>query len=411
MGLSIQRRTNERAWKKADYKKNPEKYRARSRTRRRRHGDAINERRRELAAWRRGRELRSKAQEARAKLGREPQTLNEWFPTQATFSEWAQLARAVGVSRRTVLDWRTGKHPPVRGRRRRLYEITGLACFADAARWEPRERAARTMGEEKSVPLLVDLVVRCGLATREILQIRVSQVEEAGIRLASGRFISFGDGWERVSRAAVDAWRERAKPTGYLFFSRKPVDRSRPGDGVWIWRSLRASGLSLRQGQAARLRHFAGDFARFTRFRRRFFLRHLQEVHGLSRTGAFDVYEALRDRLAFLRSRRGELRADRPGAAFDALYPPVGPRPVQPRRRKPKRPKPADRRRPQIVYREVEQEIAALVRQRGERTRAVLIAARQVVAARHPEYEAGVIAKYHEREARRATRQAATGTE
>jgi hypothetical protein len=47
-------------------------------------------------------------------------------------------------------------------KRRRLYEISELECF------KARDLPARTMTEEKAVPLLVELVVRCGLATREL---------------------------------------------------------------------------------------------------------------------------------------------------------------------------------------------------------------------------------------------------
>lgn len=178
--------------------------------------------------------------------------MNEWFPTQTRFSDWAELAREIHVSRRTVLDWRNGKHPPVRSHRRKLYELTGLSCFADAADWKPRETPARKSGEKAAVPLLHELVVRCGLATREIQQIRMSHIQNDGIRLSNGRFIPFGERWEEVNRSSFDEWRDRAKPTELLFFSRKPVDRQRPASGVWMTRALHASGVSMQRTEVAR---------------------------------------------------------------------------------------------------------------------------------------------------------------
>ena len=302
------------------YHSDPERYVERTREHRRRHGKAINARRRELAAEKRGVELKRKAAHARIKLAREPRTLAEWFPTQARFSEWAQLAREVGVSRRTVLDWRTDKHPAVRGHRRKLYEITGLSYFADAANWKAREKPARKIGEAAAVPLLAELVVRCGLPTRELRQLRLSQIEDKGIRLANGRLILFGEGWEQVSRGSLDAWLHRARPTELLFFSRKPVNRERPASGVWISRVLRASGVSIQERRSTRLRHFAGDFTLLGSGRR--FTDHLRKTHRLSKSGSRENAEALRDRLALLRTGGGSLDKNALDAAFDKLFPP-----------------------------------------------------------------------------------------
>jgi len=301
---------------RAAYHADPEKCLGRAREHRRVHGKTINSRRRELAAEKRGAELARKAAEALNKLGREPRTLNEWFPTQVKFSDFAQLARAVGVSRRTVLHWRTGKHPAVREHRRKLYEITGLTCFADAANWKPREKPARKIGEGASVPLLAELVVRCGLATRELRQLRLSQIEDKGIRLANGHLVSFGESWEQVSRGSLDAWLERARPTELLFFSRKPVDRNRPVSGVWIGRVLRAGGISIQERRSARLRHFAGDFARLGSGKR--FTDHLRKMHGLSRSGSREAAESLRRRKSSVGNSLAKLD---PANVFDVLFP------------------------------------------------------------------------------------------
>ena len=314
-----EKRAYQRDWHKAAYSKNPEKYKSRSRARRESQGEAINSQRRRRMAERRAEQLQRKAVQARARLNREPRTLNEWFQAQVSFSKWAQLARAIGVSRRTVLDWHTGKHPAVRGHRRKLYEMTGLACFADAAHWKPREEPARKTGEETSVPLLAELVVCCGLATRELQRIRTSQIEDKGIRLANGRLILFGESWEQVSRKSLDAWLDRARPTDLLFFSRKPVDRSRPVSGVWISRVLRASGVSMQERRTARVRHFAGDFARLGSGER--CLSHMRNVHALSKTGSHDVLVLLQKRKALLSVNKRRLKGGQPEKAFDELFP------------------------------------------------------------------------------------------
>jgi hypothetical protein len=312
-----EQRTQQRDWHNAAYKKNPEKYRERSRNRRLLHGMAINAQRRNRAEEKRGVALELKADAARNKLGREPRTLSEWFQTQSKFFNWAQLARVAGVSRRTVFDWRNGKHPAVRVHRRKLYEITGLACFADAANWKPREKPARKIGEEGAVALLAELVVRCGLATREIQRLRIPNPEDVGIRLGNGRLIPFGDKWEEVSRASLDSWLTRARPTDYLFFSRKPVDRNRPVSSVWIARTLRATGILLQRRRAARLRHFAGDFARLGSGKR--FTDHLARIHGLSRSGSREALEILRTQKARISDQA--LTKCEPKDAFDLLFP------------------------------------------------------------------------------------------
>lgn len=281
--------------------------------------EAVNTRRRKNAAAKRATSLEQTATEARAKLGRKPQTLNEWFPTQARFSDWAQLAREIGVCRRTVLDWRTSKHPAVRGHRRRLFEITGLDCFADAANWKPREKPARKIGERAFVPVLAELVVRCGLATRELQQLRTSQIQTKGIQLASGRLILFGDKWEEVSRPALDAWLASARPTNFLFFLRKPVDRNRPVSAVWVSRVLHASGVSIRERRPARLRHFAGDFARLGSGER--FLSHIRRVHALSKSGASGVLKVLQGQRTKLAAKGQTLKGTNLDKAFDLLYP------------------------------------------------------------------------------------------
>jgi len=316
-GTVERRRSYQRAWHNAAYAKNPEKFKYRSRNRRRLHAVDINARRRKLAAQKRIEGLVQSAEEARRKLGREPQTLDEWFPTQSDFSEWAQVARAIGVSRTTMLDWRKGAHLAVRGHRRRLYELTRLACFADASNWKPREAHARKIGEIAAVPLLEEFVVRCGLASREIRGIRLCQIQDSGIRFDGGRFIRFGEKWEEVSQASLNDWLDRAKPTDLLFFSRKPVDRGLKASGAWISRVLHASGVKMHERRAARLRHFAGDFARLGAGKR--FLDHLRRVHGLSESGARENVESLQKRRAHI--REGALSQVEPKDAYDLLFP------------------------------------------------------------------------------------------
>src|ERR1043166_5783639 len=120
--------------------------------------------------------------------------------------------------------------------------------------------------------------------------------------------------WEQVSRKSLDAWLDRARPTDLLFFSRKPVDRSRPVSGVWISRVLRASGVSMQERRTARVRHFAGDFARLGSGER--FLSHMRNVHALSKTGSHDVLVLLQKRKALLSVNKRRLKGGQPEKAF-----------------------------------------------------------------------------------------------
>jgi hypothetical protein len=95
------------------------------------------------------------AREAAARLGRPPQSLGEWFSTQSTFRNWAELAASVGVSPEHLCRLRDGKHEPTDRVRRRLLEITGLPCFevgANLPLWA-RELLTQAQGHVNSLPL------------------------------------------------------------------------------------------------------------------------------------------------------------------------------------------------------------------------------------------------------------------
>ena len=110
-------RTAHRVWARNNYRKNAVR---------------LNQYQRERRA-RKYREARvRRAQDAAAALGRAPETLQEWFTTQMKFATKRSLAQAVGTSESYLNRWISGKfRPRTRRLRKRLFEITGLACFAD----------------------------------------------------------------------------------------------------------------------------------------------------------------------------------------------------------------------------------------------------------------------------------------
>lgn len=96
---------------------NRDKFRERSRNRRRQFGEAINAQRRRRAADKR--DIAAIERWARYVENRPDKTLpwdvqlKLWFAAQLKFQNKRQLARAIGVSSRSVFDWLRGKHPPV----------------------------------------------------------------------------------------------------------------------------------------------------------------------------------------------------------------------------------------------------------------------------------------------------------
>jgi len=306
-----------------NYAANPEPFIRKAREARRTHRQAINRRRRNLASEKRARQAQERwatyLQNTPSEALPWSEQLRLWFEAQPQLRNVRELARAVSVSPRSVFDWLRGKHPPVGRKRRKLYEISRLACFRVVTRERRPPRAA-----QQEVPLIIrDLVVRCGLAPREIQMIRTANVELGGIRLSGGRLIPFGRKWEYVHQQPIETWISLAKPGEFLFFRQKPVNRDRPADRLWIVRQLHAANVKVRKSQAGRVHHFAGDFLRMDT---KDFLRHLQRKHGLSPSGAHSVRkELLKQRgLAVAANRRVE--GIDPEAAYAVLYPIRNPR-------------------------------------------------------------------------------------
>lgn len=81
--------------------------------------------------------VEQRAREAAARLGRPPESLSEWFPTQMKFRTWKQLAAEIGVTPEHLCRIRDGKHTPTEHLRSRLLEITGLPCFQVSAKLPP----------------------------------------------------------------------------------------------------------------------------------------------------------------------------------------------------------------------------------------------------------------------------------
>jgi transcriptional regulator with XRE-family HTH domain len=266
----------------------------RSRDRRAKYRDEINRRRRELSAARRSLARaavwQAYQQNPPAKNLPADQQLRLWLNAKG----WniRQLAREIGISARSVFDWLRGKHPPVRHHLSKLHEITGLECFTPPLPLPVQERRPKYVEEVRAAAaILKDLVIRCGLASREIRDLEISQVEPKGIRVRNGRLIRFGDGWHEVSPDLFKKWMSVAQPQKYLFFQLKPVDRGRPATGLWIVRMLKKAGVSIRRSQTPRVQHFASDAKRFGTGPR--LLRHVRKVHLLSKTHSTAVWKQL----------------------------------------------------------------------------------------------------------------------
>lgn len=306
----------QRDWHRRAYAGNPEKFKKRAQSRRVLKGVEINAQRRKRWAARRAEKqaaawkvYQQNPPDSHLPVGEQ---LRLWLDAKG----WTvrQLAREVRVSARSVHDWIGGKHPPVGRKRRGLYDVTGLECFF-AKRREKLPPAANV----RAADVMKDLVVRCGLNPSEVCNIQISQVTDRGIQISNKRLIQFGTGWERLDRAALEEWIVLARPERFLFFLRKPVDRSRPADSLWVLRALRSLGVRSRRSQTTRAWHFAGDFSRLGASRR--FLTHLRRDHGLSKTGSHEALERLRRQKVLLGESGGWSAPADPGTAYLAFYP------------------------------------------------------------------------------------------
>jgi transcriptional regulator with XRE-family HTH domain len=263
--------------------------------------------------------LEQRAADERAKLGRPPETLSEWLPTQSRFATEADLARAMGIRPAAVYRWRKGQREPLDRQRRKLFELTGLDCYADAADWKPREKSARNKWEAAPTEVVAQLEIRCGLRPRDLAKIRLSQIQDDGLHLANGRLIRFGDGWECVDQKAMQDWITRTAPADLLFFSFRPLDRARTAGYDFFKRALRrAKGTDTPGSRRFYVRHFAGDFARFRTDKD--FVRHVQKDHRLANSSAWAMLYRLR--WQYERLPKGTLARGRcqPEDAYDVLF-------------------------------------------------------------------------------------------
>lgn len=310
-----QKRNYQNKWHREAYAKNPSKYKARSRARRAKFRGAINSQRRVNAAKKRDQAASEKWASYQVPAVSLPwnEQLRIWFEAQPMFSNVRALARLLSVTPRSVFDWLRGKHPPVGRRRYKLYEITELACF----RVETRQKRPPQAALQQAPTIIRDLVVRCGLAPRDIQTLRAANVEQDGVRLPNGRLVRFGNKWEYVRLQPIETWISLAKPDEFLFFRQKPVDRGKPADRLWIGRQLRAAGIKMRTRQVGRMYHFAGDFLRMDSKK---FLQHVRREHGLSRSGVSSLNKDLLKRKDSVAAGGAVERID-PEEAFSVLYP------------------------------------------------------------------------------------------
>jgi len=108
--------------------------------------------------------------------------------------------------------------------------------------------------------LVRELACRCGLSTAQMRELRVAYIEADGLRIPPtpspekpsrlvpklGRFVPFGDGWDELSKATLDAYVREEKPTDYLFFSRSPRDKEKPLSKMTLNGAVIPSGTTIK---------------------------------------------------------------------------------------------------------------------------------------------------------------------
>lgn len=410
MKTQEEKRLYQRHWHNAAYAKNPDKFKDRSRERHQLLGSVINQQNRSRSAERRTRERAAKwalyQQNPPAKDSLWNEQLKFWFEAQPLFLNKRQFARAVPVSVRAVMDWFRGKHPPVRGHRRKLYELTGLPCFADAADlatplkellaaateyieslpsspntknqyrnfcdrilerltqrritsigdviptsvfqsapgyvskkaerhalgffgrfmaerglWNEKQHAAfeglltqhyplkyqasqstvtSKVGTSAAGPLLIDLVINCGLTIAQASRLQVADCTPEGISVMNRRMLPYGEGLHHVRKKLVEEWIAEAGLTSertldFLFYQRTPRAASKPAGRAWIAKQMRSAGASSRGRSWPNMRHFEMDYEQF---QSPLGLRlHLQIVHGMSKNRSAELIRELQRRL------------------------------------------------------------------------------------------------------------------
>src|SRR5438445_7721860 len=137
--------------------------------------------------------------------------------------------------------------------------------------------------------LVRELAYRCGLTTAEMREVRVSDIQAHGLRIPAkpkpekpslvpklGRLIPFGNGWDELSKAILDAWVRNEKPTDYLFFSRSPRDKKRPLSKITLNGALATLDTTI---TSLRNQHLDNDFNRARNLQEaRFHLRHIHHL-------------------------------------------------------------------------------------------------------------------------------------
>src|SRR5437773_2193619 len=133
--------------------------------------------------------------------------------------------------------------------------------------------------------LVRHLAHNCGLSTRELRWLHVTDIQSDGLRIRPARahriparVIPFGSGWDLVSKPLLDTYGSAQEPKECLFFSRSPRDKKKS-----ISRQTLEAAIAKLGGDtitALREQHFREDFNRArSPLEARF---HLRNVHGLS---------------------------------------------------------------------------------------------------------------------------------
>lgn len=143
----------------------------------------------------------------------------------------------------------------------------------------------------RAVLLVKELVLNCGLSTKEIRALRVSQIKPDGIPMSTHKFVKFGEERHCVSKSALDAWLSEARPKDYLFYRNRPRDHSKPVSPSWIVDVIKNFGVKVRRSRSIRTDHFEEDSNRFQDMRALHL--HFRHFHGLSYTQSWALTKSL----------------------------------------------------------------------------------------------------------------------
>lgn len=156
------------------------------------------------------------------------------------------------------------------------------------------------------------LIYQCGVSVAEMRTIRISHVSDLGLLVPSpstprirqrkgrviphphrhpSRVIPFGEGWDQLPRAVLDAYLQMAEPTDFLFYSLHPRDKGRRVSRQTLAAAVHAREPREDNARSLRESHFRQDFLRARDLSELRF--HLRNVHGLHNAYAHELVKRL----------------------------------------------------------------------------------------------------------------------